>query len=179
MRNIFTESELNSSLTISNLENYFDHFEKFIKTSTSLITKKHSTGTNIEDIQNNLIMIDFMNQGGFETFDKFLTLISQHKVNNVTAKKLKTDQIETISFVYKTLFNFPGKKSEIEIFVSRNFFDSVLNIFYSDCVIHHSHVTGKIIGFAHNFCNQEVRENKRTISVMAHNLFRFDFSFVM
>ena len=42
-------------------------------------------------------------------------------------------------------------------------------------VIHHSHVTGKIIGYAHDFCNQKCRENFYTIPVMTHNRFRFDF----
>ena len=31
---------------------------------------------------------------------------------------------------------------------------------YSKVVLHHSHVTGEKIGFAHEFCNQKVRENK-------------------
>ena len=42
-------------------------------------------------------------------------------------------------------------------------------------VVHHSHVTGKIVGFAHEFCNQKVKENYYTIPVLAHNQFRFDF----
>ena len=42
-------------------------------------------------------------------------------------------------------------------------------------VIHHSHVTGKILGYAHYFCNQKCKENYYTIPVMAHNQFRFDF----
>ena len=50
---------------------------------------------------------------------------------------------------------------------------------YGDQVIHHSHITGKIIGNAHNFCNQKIRENKNTISIFAHNLFSYDFFFVM
>ena len=41
--------------------------------------------------------------------------------------------------------------------------------------IHHSHVTGKIIGFAYDFCNQKCKENYYTIPVFAHNQFRFDF----
>ena len=77
-------------------------------------------------------------------------------------------QLQTISFVYRQLFNFPGIKSEIEVFVSRNYFDSVLNILYSDCVIHHSHVTGKIIGYAHNFCNQNTKKQKHNIGHRAH-----------
>ena len=42
-------------------------------------------------------------------------------------------------------------------------------------VIHHSHVTDKILGYAHDFCNEKWKENYYTIPVMAHNQFRFDF----
>ena len=42
-------------------------------------------------------------------------------------------------------------------------------------VVHHSHVRGKIIGYAHDFCNEKCRENYFTIPVIAHNQFRFDF----
>ena len=36
-------------------------------------------------------------------------------------------------------------------------------------------MTGKIIGFAHNFCNLKCKESYHTIPVLAHNQFRFDF----
>ena len=42
-------------------------------------------------------------------------------------------------------------------------------------IIHHSHITGKIIGYAHDFCNERTRENYCTIPIFAHNQFRFDF----
>ena len=93
LRNIFTESELESSPTIQNLENYYELFEKFMWISGNLITKKYSANADIEDIENDLIMIDFMNQGGFETFDELLTLISPHKVKNITVKKKKNAAI--------------------------------------------------------------------------------------
>ena len=46
-------------------------------------------------------------------------------------------------------------------------------------VIHHSHITGDVIGNAHSFCNLKGRENKNQISVIAHNLFGFDFFFFL
>ena len=33
------------------------------------------------------------------------------------------------------------------------------------------------IGYAHSFCSAKVRENYHKVTVIAHNLFRFDFSF--
>ena len=40
-------------------------------------------------------------------------------------------------------------------------------------------MTGKIVGYAHSFCSEKVRENYYKIPVVAHNLFRFDFFFLM
>ena len=83
----------------------------------------------------------------FETFEELFDLISQHKIKNIfTLKKSKTEQFQTILFVYQHLFDFPGNNNEVKVFVSKIFFNSILNILYSDCVLHHSHVTGKIIG---------------------------------
>ena len=40
---------------------------------------------------------------------------------------------------------------------------------------HHSHITGKIHGYAHDFCNTKVTEKTALdIPVIAHNLFGFD-----
>ena len=43
----------------------------------------------------------------------------------------------------------------------------------------HSHVTGKIIGYAHNFCNTKVRENQTGFWSIAHNYLNFDFYFML
>ena len=44
--------------------------------------------------------------------------------------------------------------------------------------IHHSHVTCEIIGYSHSYCCQKIRENFFKITVVAHNLFRFNFFFL-
>lgn len=38
---------------------------------------------------------------------------------------------------------------------------------------------GNIIGYAYNLCNHNVRGNRNQISVIAHNLFGFDFLFFL
>ena len=62
---------------------------------------------------------------------------------------------------------------------SENFLTNLYSIHTNKTVVHHSHVSGKIVGFAHDFCNLKVRENYYTIPVIAHNRFRFDFFFFM
>ena len=45
--------------------------------------------------------------------------------------------------------------------------------------LHHSHVTGKIIGYVHDFCNEKIRENKDVFSCIAHNFFGLDIYFLL
>ena len=40
--------------------------------------------------------------------------------------------------------------------------------------LHHSHITGKILGYTHDLCSLRVKENIFKIPVIAHNLFGFD-----
>ena len=57
---------------------------------------------------------------------------------------------------------------------SNNFLQNVRNIVLVREIIHHSHVTGEIIGCTYSFCDQKVRENKNQISAIAQNLFGLD-----
>ena len=59
--------------------------------------------------------------------------------------------------------------------VSEKFLINLLYIYTDRHVVHRSHVTGKIIGHAHEYCNINFRENYYTIPVIAQNQFRFDF----
>ena len=63
--------------------------------------------------------------------------------------------------------------------MSKNFTDNLKGIMKNRTHIYHSHISGEIIGYAHSYCNYKVRENKTKMSVVAHNLFRFDFFFLL
>ena len=63
--------------------------------------------------------------------------------------------------------------------ISKKFIGNVSAILKDTYCIHHSHITGNILGYAHTFCNEKVRENYYKIPVIAHNLFRFDFFFLV
>ena len=59
--------------------------------------------------------------------------------------------------------------------MSKNFIENLKGIMKNKTHIHHSHITGEVIGYAHSCCNLKVRENKPKITVVAHNLFRLYF----
>ena len=44
--------------------------------------------------------------------------------------------------------------------ISEKFIENVKGILYNEIQIHHSHITGDIIGYSHSYCNLRIRENK-------------------
>ena len=65
------------------------------------------------------------------------------------------------------------------ISIPKKFIGNISAILKDTHCIHHSHSTSNILGYAHTFCNEKVRENYYKILVIAHNLFRFDFFFLV
>ena len=63
--------------------------------------------------------------------------------------------------------------------LSQKFIENVRAIMENTHCIHHLHVTGEIKGYVHSFWNKKVRENYFKIPLVAHNLFRFDFFFLL
>lgn len=84
-----------------------------------------------------------------------------------------------ISFIYSTLIKFVETDQVKGMPMSKIFVDNSKGIMRDKTHIHHSLVSGKIIGYAHSYCNYRVRENKPKLSIIAHNLFRFDFFFLL
>ena len=74
---------------------------------------------------------------------------------------------------------FPITKFECETVTTNNLFESVHKLASVKIHLHHSHVTGEIIGYTHDFCNWIVRENRDIVSCIAHNFFKFDFYFLL
>ena len=90
-------------------------------------------------------------------------------------KDMKLNKI--ITFVCSSIIDCPQNKFEFKTVVTKEFYNNVKDLIYEGYVIHHSHVTGEIIGYLHDLCNKKIRENNNLIPVFAHNLFSFDFFF--
>ena len=95
-----------------------------------------------------------------------------------TDKKDEITKKQVLDYLYKESLQFSKNENiDLEMPYSNSFLSNLAGIATNKPVVHHSHVSGKIIGFVHDFCNQKVRENYYTIPVIAHNQFRFDFFF--
>ena len=74
---------------------------------------------------------------------------------------------------------FPNTFFESEAFTTNELFDFVHKLINVKIHLHHSHITGEIKGYSHDFCNWIVRENRDVVSCIAHNFFKFDFYFFL
>ena len=93
----------------------------------------------------------------------------------VTSKKY----FETLLvFLYSSMIKFCRTDKIRGIPLLRNFIENLKEIM-NKTYLHHLHITGEIIGYAHSFCSTKVRENKYKITVASHNLFRCDFFFLL
>ena len=74
---------------------------------------------------------------------------------------------------------FPPTFFESEAFTTNELFDFVHKLINVKIHLHHSHITGEIKGYSHDFCNWIVRENRDVVSCIAHNFFKFDLFFLI
>ena len=178
IRNIFQLEDLAECPEMSTLENYFENFKKFIQVAL-LLENGYSPQSDAEFISDSCIE-EFLRDNEIEDFQDLYTEVPNVRIKNViVSKKTRNNLFKLICYVYKKVMKFPENSSEIKPLVTKNFLNVAINLTVGSVVIHYTHVTGDIIGYAHNFCNRKLKENQRIIPVIAHNLFSFDFFFVI
>ena len=64
------------------------------------------------------------------------------------------------AFVYDWLVYFSKSEIQYETFTTTLFFINVYRLIKMKIYLHHSHITGKIIRYAHDFCNVRVKEKQ-------------------
>ena len=90
----------------------------------------------------------------------------------------KNFYLKLCAFVYDSLIDFPASPDiTFDTITTTNFLKSIHKIIKVKVHLHHSHVTGRNFGYAYDFCNWRICENKSEIPMIAHNLFGFDMFF--
>ena len=176
LRNIYTNKQIQESYHIKDLESYYGIFEEYIAICVGLSA-----------FLNNLNRNDFINQA-VEKFvrDKFYgdeitdikNTIAQTEIKNALSStywKVQKFNLKIYTYVYHELIYFPRSDIGYETITTNKFFINVYRLINVKFHLHHSHITGKIFGYAYDFCNMAVIE-KTTLDIpfIAHNLFAFD-----
>ena len=83
--------------------------------------------------------------------------------------------LKVYAYVYDQLLAFQRSDIDYEIIISKKFFLNVHRLIKGKYHLHHSHITGKIVGYTHDFCNSTfVEKSTSEIPFIAHNFFGFN-----
>ena len=104
--------------------------------------------------------------------------IKSFEIKNFKSKIPKFS-LQIYAFCYDALMDFPHHKFDFKTVTTSNFFKKLYRIINYKIHYHHSHITDKIFGYAHDFCNWKVRENKMELSLIGHTFLGFDIFYMI
>ena len=179
LRNIYSYEELNKSPSIKNLEPYYANFQKFLKIMIFIENNINNSET-YETIYH-YELNDFLEEYCPAYSDEVSLLVEEIEMTEIKNSKTKIPKftLKIYVFVYDILLDFPACTFIFETIKTEGFFDNFYRLINFKVHIHHSHVKGKIIGYAQNFCNMKVRENQIRSSCTTHNYLSFGFCFML
>ena len=130
------------------------------------------------------ILLDFLMEYcdayEFEVEELVENEIKKFEVKHNKTTKLPKFTLQLYSFLYHCLMNFPAVKfDEIKTVTTDGFMKELYRVVNYKVHIHHSHVTGKIHGYSHDFCNWKTRENQLFVPLIGHNFLGFDIYYMV
>ena len=173
LRNIFSNEELSKTDSLKDLKTFHEKFVRFLRITVSLQNAFKINEKFDECFDDGLLNFCRNNCAHCPDFGEIKELISDVKIKNKSNTKISKFTVQTNAFVYRRLIDFPQGKFDYETVTTLNIFESVRRIIDVKKHLHDSHVTGKIIGYAHDLCNMKVRENQNQFTCIAHNFFGF------
>ena len=179
LRNIFSKEELLKSFPISTLKSFHKHFIEFLEIVVFLEEGINLSLQFSDCSYPNLIRFIEKHFNEFDCFEQIKDEIETVEIKGYNNSKIPKFNLQLYAFVYDKIMKFPFSKFECETVTTTNLFVSVHRIINAKIHLHHSHVTGHVKGYAHDFCNWTVRENHDVVPCIAHNFFKFDMFFLL
>ena len=172
LRDIFSNEQLLSAYQIMSLENYYEFFEEFIDICIGLLAALNGNQSDfINEATENFAQGEFPD----ETIPEIKNIIQKNGIKNALGGQIYKFNLKVYAFVYDKLLYLPKSDIEYDAFTSNKFFLYVHRLTKGKVHLHHSHVTGEILGYDHDFCNTILVERiNGEIPLVAHNFFGFD-----
>ena len=94
--------------------------------------------------------------------------------------KVPTFTMQLNSFIYDCLMDFPSTKfDEIKTVTTIGFLNKIYKILNARVHLNHSHISGEIHGYSHDYFNWKSRENKQYVPLIGHNFLGFDIFYMV
>ena len=182
LKNIFDEEDFKKSNAMCNLETYYDKMKLYLHLGrvTEIEIKSASFYSDISDEKLKKFLMDYCNAYEYDVEGLIENEIKQFEVKHNKTMKIPKFTLQLYSFLYDCLMNFLSTKfDEIKTVTTRGFLKNIYKVVNFKIHIHHSHITGKIHGYSHDFCNWQLRENKLFVPLIGHNFLGFDIYYMV
>ena len=157
LRNIFSKEELATTSALKDLSTYHEKFTKFIHISiylqNSIDTIQEFSDCPHEELLN--FCLEFCSD--CVDFIEIKERISDMDMKNNPRPKISKRTLQLYAYFYQKIMDFLRGKFDYETLTIYELFVYVHRIISAKIHLHHSHVTGKILGYAQDFCNEKVR----------------------
>ena len=177
LRNILEPELLKTSSNISTLAEYYVLYKKVVSLVSQLQNIQQLT--DLSDLSDEVVKILQDLDSSNESIQQPKNNIDKIEVKNSPGSRIPRFYLRLMTYVYQICVDFPPTNYLYDTMTTKYFFKHLYRLIKSKIHLHHSHVTGEIIGYTHDFCNQTVRESKAKVTVIAHNLMKFDAFYVI
>ena len=175
IRSIHTNEQIKDSHHLETLEKYYKIYQKFVAISIGLLSifNNYNKNDEIDTEVSEFIEENYID----DSIDQLKNRIMQTEIKNPLKSsygKVPKFDLKIYAFVYNLLVHFPVTNIQYETFTTDSFFINVHRLVKMKVHLHDSHITGKILGYMHDFCNLRVKEKIFQIPVIAHIVFGFN-----
>ena len=147
IRNIYTYEQIKDSHHLETLEKYYEVYQKFVAISIGLLSMFNNYNKNDEI---NTEVSTFVEENyADDSIDELKNRIMQTEIKNALKSsygKVPKFNLKIDAFVYNLLVHFPVTDMQYETFTADSFFINVHRLIKMKVHLHHSHITGKILG---------------------------------
>ena len=164
MRNIYSDSDIPESPQICTLQNYYVVYQKFVKICKSLLAFIGGSHVTKDKYQFNTGLRDLLQEKYLETdLEELRSKIDSVEIKNIiksaNENKFPRFNLKLYVFVYDAMIDFPSSSFMYDTIATNNFFRNVHRLIKVKVYLHRSHITGKVSGYAYDFCIWNVCEN--------------------
>ena len=178
IKNIYKYEQIKDSHHLETLEKCYKIYQKFVAISIGLLSMFNNYHKNDEI---NTEVSEFIEENyADDSIDELKNRIMQTEIKNASKSsygKVPKFNLKIHTFIYNLLVHFPVTDIQYETFTTDSFVINAHRLIKMNVHLNHSHITGKRLGYTHDFCNLRVKENIFQIPVIAHNLFGFNLLF--
>ena len=176
LRNIISEEQLCLADQIKNLQNYYEFFQRYIQICVGLLDLLNSNQR--DNFINNEVEKFVEDEFADDTIHEIKNTIQKTEIKNALSQsrgEVYRFNLKFYAFVYDKIMFLPHSDIEYDTLTTDKSFIRVNRLIKGKVHLHHSHTTGKILGYSHDFCNTSVIEKTRSeIPFVAQNFFGFD-----